>query len=184
MKQSTIQTVALRLGIISGVLGIIAYLILYRNNIHLLFQWVGFMSFVTVIPFMVASGIHARIQLQASQVSFKTLLQPIFLTFIIFLGFLIIFQYLMYNAIDTTIAEQFKNYYIEQQREQMQAEGMTERKIKHSIIALEKGDWGLGLANSLKQFIGFLIPGFFISVFISLLLKFVPLKMGDGRLEI
>ena len=163
------------MGVLSGIMGIIAYLILLYLDPNLLFLYLGLVAIGIASFFMLLTAILAKHQLKLhNDLTFKNLLRPTYLNFIIFLAILIGFQYIMYNFIEPTLASQFKAFYIDQQTARASTTDLSERQIQQGINALQAGDFNMTIKKTLSQFVGFLLPGFLLALLTTLLAQYLP----------
>ena len=158
-------------GIAAGILGIIVYLALYKSDVTLLFRWLGLLALPIVLPFMAASGWVYK-KHQPDYASFRQLLRPIFVTFMLFLLLLTVFQYIMYNFVDTNLPEAYRQYNIAIFEAGMENNELSHTEATRMIADWQDADLRPTLMSSLRQFVGLMLPGFLLSALITLVLSF------------
>lgn len=158
------------LGLISGFAGIILYWLLYQSEPQLLFKGLGIFSFLLVVVFMIITGIATQ-KKAGGQASFRQLLKPVFITFLLFMAMLSAFQYLMYNHLAPDMAEQYRLWSIERETQQLQKAGESDKVIAERSAEWQEKDMQLTIMTVLQRFVFFLIPGFFTAAFITFFIR-------------
>lgn len=161
-------------GGICGILCICLYVGLYNYNTAHLFQWMGISSFVLIFLFMLMSGFITKKQISTQQLSIRRLIQPIFTTAVVGLLLLTIFQYFWYNFVDTSMAEQLRNWNITKIEQAMQ--GASDYEKNRALAEWRDADLQLTLSRSLQQYFFFLVPSFILAVIVVAIVQILPIS--------
>lgn len=147
-------------GLLAGLIAIILLLISYFVDQGFFAKYAGYVVYIVYIYFMYRAGTEARAE-QGGFISFGKALGPVFLTFVIASFFVAIFQYVLYNFIDTSLLDVLQEQSIAavEKMSGMIGEEGTEAAIEK--IEEEGVDFGIGKV-ALGWGMGLIIPGFII----------------------
>jgi len=169
---------ALKWGLILGLINIVVYLLVYLIDKNLLVSmWYSFSSLALNIVLLILPIRIKRKEL-GGLISFN---DAFIICFLVFIGGALlqnIFNYFLYNFIDTALAEFIKQKAIESSVAMMEKFGTPQESIDKALNDLQNQDFNQTPARISKQFFFSLLIGGVISLILAALLKKSP-KIND-----
>ena len=156
-------------GLIAGLVGIIVLLISYFIDQGFYMKFAGYVVYVVYLYFMYLAAKQAR-EAQGGFISFSKLLAPVFLTFVVASLLVAVFQYLMYNFIDTSLLDAMYDQAI------LQVERMSgligEEGVEAALDKLEEDGVSYNFGTvAIGYGISLIIPGFIFALIIAGIMK-------------
>jgi len=174
MSNASSPNQGVKWGLIAGLSVVAVGLIFYFTNPiklqSLLFG--GIELAVTAICALLA-GLERR-KAYGGKIDFKTVLQPIFTTFVISLLIGVTFTYVLFNFIDPSLVEQMKQAHIADVRDMKnlyKALGYSESDYNRELKEAETGEYGVTIAGSVINYLQKLIKSFILSAILSLIVR-------------
>lgn len=158
-------------GIIAGIVSILLNIIFWVSSREIFFGFVP--PFVIAFVFSVAAvlaGIEKK-KAQGGQITFKEVLQPVFLTFVIGGLFAGICTYVFYNFVDPTIPEQAKQHAIATTDRMLHSLGVPEDDIDKQLDGLKELEYDMKPGKALLTYFALLIRYFVLAAIISVILR-------------
>lgn len=170
MKDNLMQT-ALKFGLIVGGIQVVYTLLLYVLGLEYLSGWGT--SFLGIIIFLTAMSISA-FQLRKAAggfIEFKPLLGKVLIVFIGAMALSTIFNILLYNVIDTSLAMSMQEAQIEQLMSFMEGLGTPDSEIDKAMEPLENFAAQFSVANLSVGFIWSIVWGAILSAILAAIFK-------------
>lgn len=165
---------ALKWGVIFGMVNVLIYLLVYLIEKSLLVNmWFSITVFFINLFLLVYPLVSKRKEL-GGIISFN---DAFLICFIIFLGGILIqniFNYILYNFIDTGLAEYIKQKAIESALSMMEKFGAPQDKIDETLTKLQNEDFSQTPTRISKQFLFSILFGGAISLIIAAIFKRNP----------
>jgi hypothetical protein len=160
---------AINNGLLAGVVGIIILLVSYFIDQTFYMKYAGYVVYAAYLYFMYLSVKQTRDESDGF-ISFGKALGPAFLTFVIASLLVAIFQYVMYNFIDTSLLDAMYDQAV-QQIERMGGL-IGEEGTEIALERLEEDGVNYGIGTVLIGYgFGLIIPGFIFALIIAAILK-------------
>lgn len=158
-------------GLIAGLVAVIVSVIMWVTNREMFFSiTLGFIMLCLFIIFSVLAGLDKKRQL-GGYISFKQALQPVFLTFVIGALIVTIYNYITYNFIDPTAADQMKQYTVATLEKMLYRLGMPEDQLEEQLDSIRQQDFHMGPAQSFLNYLSLLIRYFIVAAIVSLAIR-------------
>jgi hypothetical protein len=156
-------------GLLAGLVGIIILLIGYFISQAFFMKYASYVVFVAYLYFMYMAVKQTREE-QDGFISFGKALAPAFLTFVVGSFLVAVFQYVMYNFIDSSLLDALYDQSVEQ-IERMS--GMLgEEGTEAALERLDEKGVSFGIGQVLLGYgFGLIIPGFIFALIIAAILK-------------
>jgi hypothetical protein len=156
-------------GLLAGLVGIIILLIAYFVDMGFYMNYAGYVVYVAYLYFMYSAAKQTREE-QGGFISFGKLLGPVFLTFVIAALLVAVFQYVMYNFIDTSLIDALYDQAV------LQVERMSgllgEEGVEAALDKLEEDGVSYNIGTVVLGYgISLIIPGFIFALIIAGILK-------------
>ncbi len=166
------ENYGVRYGVLYGTLSVLLTLGLYMSNSDMMFSSaIGFGSLGVLVVFMVLAAVHTRNKDLGGYATFEQVLRPAFITAVVGLLFGFIFQYVLYNFIDTGLNERLLEYSINTTESMLENFGMDEDLIEESIDTIEEQGVNTSLGGLLLNYFVVVIIGFIIAAIIAAITK-------------
>lgn len=179
MNKDTILKSGLRYGINLGLIQIMVALLLYLMGVEYMVKWwVGLLNLVVIIGLLVYFGKKWRSSVGGFS-DFKSMYMLLLSTHVVSLIIATVFNLLMYNVIDTNLAQNMEEHVIKNTVEMMENFGAPEESIEQTIVGLETFAEKFSVLGMLEQL--------FWSVIVGAILLTIPaliLKKKDDSLEL
>jgi hypothetical protein len=151
-------------GLLAGFLGMMYLTILYtlNRNYFLGGEWFGI--WLIIVLFMLASASRQR-KAMGGYIDFKLLLKPIFLTFIISMGMLLLYGDFMVGFFDIRLQEDIRQINLETHKQiNIKMDSLEFKKLENEILHY---NYGPRLVETFWLYMGYIIIGFIISAIIA-----------------
>ena len=159
-----------RMGLYAGLTCLVFFITLYMVSPVYLISPVILFGFVIVVLFKVAAS-YFFWKDRKGEVEFKDALQSVFLVSVISLGMLVFFFYLLFNFIDSSLAEQIKNNIHQSAMKAFDEERITKEQLN---AALKKADnFKLGAGSFFAMYSFTLFIGFFYALVFAAITKLI-----------
>ncbi len=153
-------------GLLAGFLGMMYLTILYtiNHNYFIGLEWLG--AWVIILGFMVGAAIRQRSEV-GGYIGFRLLVRPVFLTFVISIGILLIYRDFMMGFYDTGLQENLRQLELRtHQQMNMGLDSLEFQKIEQGIL---KGDYRPFPIQTFRLYIYYIIFGFVLSALITMM---------------
>lgn len=156
-------------GLIGGMAAIALALLYYLINVRGFITWGGWFSYLALAATMVMAAKAVRSQ-QEGYLTFREGLKVTFLVWVIGSALLSVFTYILYNFIDTGLAD-IQREVVTETMEKFMANA-DEETLDTITEAMEKEGFDLTLKKSVLAYaFSLIIPGFIIALIVSLILQ-------------
>lgn len=160
---------AINNGLLAGIVGIIILLVSYFIDQTFYMKYAAYIVYLGYIYFMYMSVKQTRDESDGF-ISFGKALGPAFLTFVIASFLVSVFQYVMYNFIDTSLLDAMYDQAV-QQIEKMGGL-IGEEGMEVALEKLEEDGVNYGIGTVLLGYgFGLIIPGFIFALIIAAIMK-------------
>ena len=160
---------SVRWGILAGIGIVILDLLLYLVDPKTLLGFPSYLEWIIYLIAMYKAGMDARHE-NGGYLSWGEALKPTFLTFVVASLIYTLFMWLLFNVIDTGMADVQR----EVAMEGIEKFGsmMGEEAVEEMVDAIDEGDFGMSLKNTILQYAFRLItPGFLFAAIMSLVVR-------------
>ncbi|MBP8240585.1 MAG: DUF4199 domain-containing protein [Saprospiraceae bacterium] len=159
----------LKYGLYAGA-GTIAYLLLFYfiDPRLMLSPWVSWSSLLIYIAAMLKATMVER-DASGGAFLFREALRPAFGAYVVASVVYVVFNYVLYNFVDTHLVEIQREMMVEQSK--VLAEKMGREDLMEQMENISVEDLRVGFRNSAVGFMWSLIGGFFLSAIIALFIK-------------
>lgn len=161
-------------GILGGIVLVLLNVITYIAGPAILFAWWnGLLQMAVFIVFAIFAGLELR-KRQGGLASFKDVLKPVFVTFIIGCAIINIYQFVLYKFIDPQLTDAMKQYILESTEKALRMFKAPQEEIDKQLDELSKTNFNVSLAKSFMDFLKGIIFYFVIAAIISLIIRKKP----------
>ncbi|MCW3466799.1 DUF4199 domain-containing protein [Chitinophaga nivalis] len=158
-------------GIISGLVLIFLNVISWVAGSSILFAWWNSIIQLLIFAFFgILAGIEAK-KAAGGFISFKDVLKPVFITFIIGTLMITLYQYVLYKFIDPSLVDALKHHIMQATESTLRMMKAPQDEIDKQLDELNGTDFNVGLSKSFMDFLKGIIFYFVISVIIALIVR-------------
>jgi len=170
--QPSLQSHVVKWGLIIGIIGIILALVIYMIDVKMM---VGFTYILLSLGISIALIIYAGIEWRKSTGGFLTFKNAFLVTFftLVVAGLLgTVFNFLLFNVIDTELGETLTDASIEQAERIMERFNMPEDQMDEALEkARDDAEGRFSIGGQLMGFVYALFIYAFIALIVSLIIK-------------
>ncbi len=163
------KNIGVKYGVYAGIIAIVIELLTYLMGPSIYFHWSkGILGFIILVAAMAMAG-KAFKESNGGYATWKELLTPTFVVGIVSSIISTIFQFLMFNVIDTSLASAQKEAVISTM--EGYADVIGEEGMEKFMDNLESQTFGLGPAQVLQTILVLIIFSFIIAAIVSAIQK-------------
>ncbi|HMS53209.1 MAG TPA: DUF4199 domain-containing protein [Chitinophagales bacterium] len=155
-------------GLGGGILGCSFLLIIWQQQATNYLNWAGMGSMFWVMLSIIGMAYNAPLP-PRDVVAFRKLLKPGFSASLIALAILSIFHYLLYNYIDPSMPETYRQWMMEQIKAEMNQPNAPTQKLQQELAEWQTADLKLTLGGALQRFVFFIFTAFFLAAVTTLI---------------
>jgi len=165
---------AIKYGLMIGIVQILLALLLYLMGIEYMTKWwVSILIFVLAIILLVTVGKKIRAE-NGGFISFGNLFVLMLISFVSSMAVATIFNILLYNVIDTNLAQNIEDVTIENMTSMFEGLGMDDDKIEEAMVGMESISEKFTVAGQAITFMWSIVWGAIISSILAAILKKNP----------
>nr|WP_295870948.1 DUF4199 domain-containing protein [uncultured Chitinophaga sp.] len=158
-------------GIIAGIVLILLNVGSWIAGHEILFSFLnGIAQMILLIVFAILAGKERKRQV-GPYVGFKTMIKPVYTTFIISTLMITVYQFVLYKYIDPDLSEAFKQHTLATTERVLRSFGAPQDQLESQLDSINGTDFSVSFSKSFLDYLRNVIFYFAVSAIIALILR-------------